>query len=157
MDIAYCEKWWLTRRKPVNVLSKDSARQRHENRQPYVALLGGAEKPRFIVDLAGDWVSVDFLDSRQRKYLNYNFKETQPGRLFLKSAHFWEYEDDSDLETSSKLFNFNENGHIVIAERTTDTEDVQELETTAPVEENWEPYPQFGEYGSLCKEQRAPE
>lgn len=155
MEITYCEKWWVARRRPVSLLSKDSARQRHENRQPYIALLGGVDKPRFIIDVADNWVSVDFLDSRQRKYLSYNFKETQSRRLFLKSAHFWDYVSDSDSPASSKLFNFEENGHITIAEQEGASDDVREFEITASVEENWESYPDFGEYSSLCKEQRV--
>jgi hypothetical protein len=155
MDVAYCEKWWLARKKPVNMMSEDSARERHGNRQPYVALLGSAEKPRFVVDVAGQWVSVAFLDSRQRKYLNYSFKEVEPGRLFLKGADFWDYEGDSELAKSKKIFNFNENGHIVVAEQIGVSDDVQEFETTDSVEENWDSYPQFGEYYSLCREQRV--
>jgi hypothetical protein len=155
MNIAYCEKWWIARKKPVNKMSEDSARQRHEKRQPYVALLGDADEPRVIVDVAGEWVSVDFLDSRQRKYLSYNFKEVQPGRLFLKSAHFWEYDGDSDSEISTKLFTFSENGHIVILDHAAASDDAREFETTASVEENWECYPRFGEFRSLCNKQRV--
>lgn len=155
MKVTYCEKWWLTRRKPVNVLCEDSARQRHENRLPYVALLGGIENPQFIVDVANAWISVDFMDNRQRKYLSYNFKEVEHGRLFLKTAHFWEYENDSDCETTFKLFNFDENGHIVIAERIAATGQVHDLETTFSADENWDRYPLFGEYLSLCQVDRV--
>ncbi len=93
-------------KKAHGFIERRLARQRHESRQPYVALLGGVDKPRFIIDVADNWVSVDFLDSRQRKYLSYNFKETESRRLFLKSAHFWDYVGDSDSPASSKLFNF---------------------------------------------------
>lgn len=155
MDIVYCKKWWLSRKKPVNMMSEDSARQRHENRKPYVALLGAADEPRFIVDVAGEWVSVDFLDSRQRKYLSYDFKEVQPGKLFLKGAYFWDYEGDSGTECSSAVFNFDEEGRMVVGEEDSTTSDVKEFESTASVDENWEEYPAFGDYASLCVEERS--
>jgi hypothetical protein len=155
MDISYCEKWWIGRNKPINPISVESAGRRHESREPYVALIGGSERPRYIVDVAGGWVSVVFMDRKLRQYLRYDFKEKQPGRLFLKSAYYWEYEGDSDSERSSKIFSFNEDGHIIMEERNIVTGELRELETTASLDDNWERYPSFGEYSFLCKEDRS--
>ena len=111
--------------------------------------------PQFIIDFADKWVSIDFLDERLRKYLCYSFKETRPGQLFLKGAYFWGYEGDNDSESYSKIFSFEDSGRLVIAERNVNTGEVREWETTASLEENWESYPEFGEYSSLCKTNRA--
>jgi len=154
MDISYCTKWWLARKRPVKIMRESVARRRHENRQPYVALLGSAHEPRFVVDLAGEWVSIDFLDGNLRKYLSYNFIELRPGRLFLKSAYVWQYEGESDTKCSSKNFNFKEDGRMVVAERDSQTGEIAEFESITSVDENWEEYPAFGEYASLCVEER---
>ena len=138
----------------VNLMDEESARQRHKLRQPYAALLGGADHPRFIVNVAAEWVSVDFLDACVRKYLSYDFREVQPGSLFLKGAYFWEYEGDSTREISNRIFNFEEGGRLLIAERNVINAEVREFETTAAVDENWECYPAFGDYTSLCRGER---
>lgn len=155
MEIAYCEKWWLSRRKPISLMSSQSARRRHDSRKPYVALLGGADRPEYVVDIADVWVSVDFLDDHLRKYLSYSFKEMQPGRLFLKGAYSWQYEGDSDSESSTRILNFEEDGRTVVAEQNAATGDVREYELTGSVDENWETYPSFGEYSSLLRKERA--
>jgi hypothetical protein len=154
MITSYCDKWLANQRSALNVISEDAARERHGKRLPYVALVGISEKPRFIVDLAGKWVSVDFLDSRQRKYLSYNFKETELGRLFLKSAYFWEYVDDGDEVKSTKIFNFSEDGSLVVGVQV-GSQTPEEYESMTSVEENWDIYPQFGDYMHLCKEERG--
>lgn len=155
MSITYCERWWLSKGQPVKPMSERTARQRHESRRPYVALLGGANEPSYVVSVAGEWVAVDFLDQSLRKYLSYSFKEVQPGRLFLNAAYFWEYEADSDSTTSTTIFRFDDNGRIVIAKGNFASGDVVEYEATAPVDGYWESYPPFGEYDSLCTEERV--
>ena len=155
MEIAYCERWWLARKSAVGPMSEESARKRHESRKPYVALLGGAQQPHFVVDLAGEWVSVYFLDTRLRKYLSYQFKEVQPTRLFLKGAVYWDFEGDAEVAHSKRIFNFSENGHIVMSEENRATGEVREFETDSSVAENWDSYPAFGEYAPLCKKERV--
>ncbi|PQO43872.1 hypothetical protein [Blastopirellula marina] len=153
MEIAFCEKWWGARKRPLNIISEEAARTRHEKRKPYVALLGGVDHPRFVVDIAMEWATINFLDSQQRMYLSYNFIELEPGKLFLKGAYYWEYEKDSDAVKSCTIFNFDVSGQIVIAEAG-ETSEVREFETTASVDENWDEYPAFGDYASLCVEER---
>ena len=151
-NIVYCRKWLSSQKKPLDLIDSDSARKQHESRLPYVALIEGAEAPRYIVDIAGPWVSVDFLDSRRHKYLSYNFKEVQPDRLFLKSAYYWDYDQEGDSPISTRLFAFDEIGRVVIEERKDGG--VLQRDVEACVAGNWEAYPSFGEYASLCSEQR---
>jgi hypothetical protein len=153
MKTSYCEKWWLARKIPIQPMDTEIARRRHEAHEPYVALVGG-DQPRFVIEVSGDWVSVVFLNQNLRQYLRYDYKAKQSNRLFLKTATHWEYAAGSERETLVKIFSFSENGRIVMEERDGATSEVKELETVASVQENWDLYPAFGDYVSICREQR---
>lgn len=154
MSITYCERWWISEKRPITLLDAEVAQLRHETRQPYVALIGDAERPIHVIQVAGEWVSVKFMDNRLRQYLCYQFKEKQPGRLFLKAATYWSFEDESEAPSSTKLFNFHEDGSIVIAELDAENKQVREFESTGNTSCNWEAYPKFGEYDAICKVDR---
>ena len=157
MNTSYCDKWWYSRKKAIKEIDADSARLRHANRKTYAALLGGSKQPRHVIDIAGKWVSVAFMDKRLRQYLRYDFKNVSPGRLFLKSTTYWQYKDETDVEVSRNIFSFLEDGRILIEEHDSDTGLVRQRETIADSKPNWEEYPDFGDYSALCKEERVGE
>lgn len=175
MNIIYCEPrnaiFALSRKTKPTALPTEKVRRRHERRQPYEAVVG--EPVQYIVSLSpntastkkdhasrcmedhGDWVSVYFLDSILRCYLEYNFQEKRPGKLFLTHALFREFVGDTDNVLSAKTFAFREDGHIFMEERNLVNDTVEEREAIFSVVENWEDYPAFGDYARLCREQRA--
>ena len=67
---------------------------------------------------------------------------------------YWYYAADSEKKLSTKLFNFHEDGLIVMAELDENDQQVRELDTRASVECNWDTYPKFGDYLHLCREER---
>jgi len=154
METAYYEKWWFSRRKPIAPMSVECARQRHEARRSYAAVVGDMERPRHLVDFAEGWVSVIFLDQHLRQYLRYDFKVTDEGKLFLKTATHWEYAGTSEVESARKIFSFEMTGCVVMEEQKAHGE-VRELTTVASIDENWVDYPPFGDYRSLCRAERA--
>ena len=101
MALTFCERWWLARRRPVGLMSAESAEARHNKRQPYCVLVGGSDRPACVVELAGVWVAVVFLDRCLRPYLRYDFRETAPERLFLKGIIHREFAGDSETETDT--------------------------------------------------------
>jgi hypothetical protein len=107
------------------------------------------------VEITGDIVAVIFMDHLCRQYLRYNFQEKQPSRLFLASAYYWDYEEGGNSPVSTKLFAFDENGLVIMEERDGNGKVVRELETVASISENWERYPDFGDYASICNENRS--
>lgn len=154
MEILYCEKWWISEKKPLGLIDENNALLRHSKCQPYVAALIDNGNPKYIIDFAGKWVTVAFLDQLIRPYLQYDFKEMKAGKLFLKTATYWEYENEGNSETEIKIFAFDESGRILIEDYNKLTSEVRKLETHESVEENWEEYPAFGQYMSLCREER---
>ena len=154
MDISYCEKWWISEKKPIRPMDGKSACLRHDKRQPYTAIISENEKPKFIINCTGKWVSVSFLDNIFRKYLQYDFKEVRENKLFLNTAMYWEYEGDTDKETSNMIYRFQEDGHTLMEKRDLLALVVEERQVVDRVDGNWEDYPQFGQYIYLCKEER---
>lgn len=154
MNIAYCDKWSNVKKKPWKMIDENMAKLLHAKRQPYAAVLSENEQPRFVIDIANNSVSVNFFDNLIRKYLQYDFQEIEKGKLFLKTAIYWEYEDDTDSKISGMIFGYQENGNIVMEIRNLKTGESEERETHDSVERNWEDYPTFGQYLYLCKEER---
>lgn len=154
MEILYCDKWSNIKKKPWKIISEGTANLCHTKHQPYTAILSEGSKPKFIVDVSDKSVSVNFLDNLIRKHLQYDFEVTKGDKLFLKTAIYWEYEGDTDSETSCMIFGFQENGYTAMEKRNLKTGEVEERETYGRVEGNLEDYPQFGQYTYLCKEER---
>ena len=105
----------------------------------------------------GDFVTVYFVDELLRCYLEYDFQEKQPGKLFLTHALFREFADETDEVVGAKTFAFKEDGTILMEDQDLSNDQVEERVATFSVAENWEEYPSFGEYSRLCNEERTEE
>lgn len=91
----------LGRKTPHGIISVEEALRRHSLREPYEVVIGDQAKPAYLVSLSpnsastlstreercahgnGDWVTVYFIDNKQRWYLQYDFKEEERERLFF--------------------------------------------------------------------------
>jgi len=154
MRIDYCEKWFSAGKRPIKPLSEAEARRRHGARTPYTALIGGQEAPSHVISIAADWVSVGFLDRALREYLSYSFQEMRPGKLFLVSAGYRDFEEGGAEPVTFAMFSFKESGELVVERRDLRSSDVQEVEHNVDVSSNWEEYPEFGEYGAVKRAER---
>lgn len=154
MDIYYCDKWSNIKKGAWNKIDSITAKKFHETKKPYTAVLSEGGKPRFLVNITSKWVSVSFLDELLRKYLQYDFIVKVDKMLFLRTVLFWEYEGDSENESKSMIFGYQENGNIAMEQRDIATGEIEEHETTDDVTRNWDTYPEFGQYLHLCREER---
>lgn len=177
MNIIYCEPrsalFSFGRRKMPSSITTEKAHRCHDLRVAYEAVVGEPEHPRFVVCLSpnaasafsdsvsrckegkGDWVTVYFIDEQLRWYLQYDFKEIQPDKIFLVHAIFREFVGSANEPFKAKTFAFNEDGLVLIEERNLISNSVEEREVHCSVVENWKKYPRFGDYFSLCREQRT--
>jgi hypothetical protein len=73
----------------------------------------------------------------------------------LTHAVFREFAKETNDVVSAKLFAFKEDGHIFMDDRDLLNRTVEEREVSYSAAENWEEYPRFGDYTSLCREQRT--
>jgi hypothetical protein len=150
--IDFCEKWLFAKSRPVRPIRSEAAEARHAKGHAYCAVIGGFDAPTHVVSLADDWVSVHFFDEVGRAYLNYDFKKSN-GRLFLSMAVFREYANDSFTILRSVTFSFSADGSVLMS--VDEQNEISESESQASVALNWAEYPAFGEYASLCDENRV--
>lgn len=154
MQIYYCDEWSDIKKKPWNIFDEHTACLHHQKKQPYTAILTEDKKPECIVNVTKEWVSVGFYDGLTRKYLNYDFEVMSGGKLFLRTAMYWEYDDETDKELNSLIIGFREDGYIAMEKRDFKTGSVEEREAKDTLEKNWDVFPEFGQYHHLCREER---
>ncbi|MBG9795713.1 hypothetical protein ABD76_25925 [Paenibacillus dendritiformis] len=154
MKIYYCDEWSDIKKKPWNIFDEHTACLHHQKKQPYTAILAEDEKPEYIVNVTKEWVSVGFYDELTRKYLNYDFEVMRDGKLFLRTAMYWEYDEETDKELSSLIIGFREDGYIAMEKRDFKTGSVEEREAKDTLDKNWDVFPEFGQYLHLCREER---
>lgn len=148
--VEYFQKWFKAKNQAILPLSVDQARDRHERGIPYVALLQ-IDGERRVVDIAGPWVSVMFFEAHDRLFLRYDFKKEQSGRLFLSLAVCLEYQGEERQHARSVTFAFKQDGTVLVETRSVPFGEVQERESSADPAVNWEDYPEFGAYSSVCR------
>jgi hypothetical protein len=148
MNISYFERWFWKKGQGIGYLSEEKAKVRHEKSEAYVAVVEG----QTIVDLAGKWVSVSFLDAQARPYLRYDF-EAMDRRLFLKGAQYWGFDGQPSELVEYIIFNFNPSGAYVV-ERTLGSE-VTAIEGTASTTSLWAEQVEFGNYENLLVTERG--
>jgi hypothetical protein len=157
MTVHYCERWFHAGKRAIEVLDEETARARHEEREPYTAVLGSLDQPTHVISFASPWVTVGFFDSSRREYLSYDFKETdtEPTSLFLKMVEHRDF-GDGDKPIASSRFAFEPDGRVLIERQDLRTGETLERESKDDLAENWEDYPRFGSYDSLCNAERVP-
>lgn len=154
MKVYYCDEWSDIQKRPWNILDDHAAYVCHQKNEPYTAVLTENEKTKYIVNVTNEWVSVSFYDDFTRKYLNYDFEVLNDGKIFLRTAIYWEYDDETDNEISSLILGFREDGYIAMEKRDFKTGFVEERESSDTLERNWDVFPEFGQYTNLCREER---
>jgi len=155
MKLEYFVKWFRAKKRPISSLTLEEAEVRHVAGLPYVVTITPSDRIQCVVDLASDWVSVLFMDEHFRPYLSYDFKKTEENRIFLSKAIHNEYIDQSDKISTSVTFVFEHDGNIFIQKRDHLSGLVEEKESFADPATNWDVYPSFGDYTSLCREERS--
>ena len=154
MKVYYCDEWSDIKKKPWNILDDRTAYTRHQKHEPYTAVLTADDNTKYIVNVTNEWVSVSFYDDFTRKYLNYDFEVISDGKIFLRTAMYWEYDDETDKEVSSLILSFREDGYIAMKKKDFKTGTVEERETSDTLGTNWDVFPGFGQYFHLCREER---
>jgi hypothetical protein len=134
-------------------LSPQQAKARHAEGQPYVAVLSAGADKR-VIDIAGDWISVLFLDRNDRVYLQYDFKRVESGDLFLSKATHLEYKNGDNSPSIVVTFVFRMDGSILIEKRNIETGEIDEKESSGNFASNRESYPAFGDYISVSRPNR---
>jgi hypothetical protein len=155
MRITYCERWLHATHRPFRILSDQAAKRRYDRRLSLTAVIGDPAMPASVLEIAPPLVTVGFLDHSLREVLAYTFEEVEPGRLFLKTALWRDFEAQSDEPAHGVLTRFTQDGSIEVEKHDlragTVAKSTSEGHSTAA---NWEAVPAFGSYSSICRKER---
>jgi hypothetical protein len=91
-----------------------------------------------------------FFDDNGRACLTYDFKQKEGENLFLSRAIHVEFESDG-RPSIALTYAFNADGSILIERRNLVSGDIAEKNSFGDSAPNWEPYPTFGNYESVCR------
>jgi hypothetical protein len=163
-QITYCFKWNVRRKRPGVTLSEAEARARHAKGDEYTAVIAppaGNGYPILVTPVwKNDFVAVTFLDEVGRQYMEYSFTRNDETRLFLDRVFIWTYPDDDPklhLADSVKRedIRYREDGYVkrIVIDETESIKDTTEY-SGVPVDDNWEPVPEFGDYRSIARRER---
>lgn len=81
-QLFYCKSWFAAKRIPIEIWTAEQAEAAHAAGKTYAVLVGSSAKPSHVLDVASDWVGVDFLDEHLREALTYHFRKW-PAEGFL--------------------------------------------------------------------------
>lgn len=155
MKTTYGYKWSRVKKRLTETWDESQARKAHEKRKLYAGVIEQGAGPMCFVEINNNYVGVGFLDASLREYLSYTFDEVEPGKMFLNEATHREFEDGSDKVKSGTTYMFKQDGNVTIVSEDFLTNVRSDKETHADVSGNWEPYPEFGQYQSIVRENRV--
>lgn len=147
MEVLYCNKWSLHRKRPLEVLDSDVAYKRHCDGQRYTAVLSENGIVNYVIEVDEGGVIVRFMNNDTQTYLLYGFRRKNEDDIFMNTVYYYEYQDGK--QTEHMIFNFKENGELYMEKRNMITGDVDARESIVDVTCNWEKFPHFGDYSKL--------
>jgi hypothetical protein len=154
--IQYFGKWLLWDGIFSKPLTREQAAARHAAGKPYIALRTLDDGEKQVIDLAGEWVSVYFLDEHNRSCLEYDFRKVQPERVFLDTVRYKEYADETNKPSRVSTLRYREDGSVLVIRWYAD-ETVEDKEEHTDPASNWDLYPEFGQYDGVCRFDRERE
>ncbi len=155
MEILYCMKWSLHKKRPIEVISQSTAFAKHCEGNRYTVVLSEKGVVNNVIELDKDGIIVRFMDEKERTYLLYGFRRKNQEEIFLNTVYYYNYENEKEIENI--FYNFQENGEMFIERRDLVTGNIEERESIVNVSCNWEKYPEFGEYSRLIILERETE
>ncbi|MBX9388414.1 hypothetical protein ACFPZ0_09715 [Streptomonospora nanhaiensis] len=161
--VEYCLTWNFRRGRVGVPMSQEEAEARNESGEEYTAVVsvpGGGQPALVTVAWKNEYASTQFLDERGRRNVKYVFRKVDGSRMFLNSVLVWTYPNDNPkltLNQASRIeeTSFREDGYVKLVEIDKDkNEKITSEYTDVPVEANWEPVPDFGDYASMVRWER---
>ena len=147
MGLTFCQRWWVRKQKPLNIINAEEAQSCHDQNKSYSVVVENHNRVTHVLDITGNTVIVRFFNELDQMYLIYEFIRIQEHRIFLKGAIHYEY--DGNTKTEELIFNFNESGYVFMQKWNRLTNESIQKELHVNVTANWDEYPAFGDYTRL--------
>src|SRR5262245_17579180 len=155
MELLYGSGWDPARGTLRGALSVEQARRRAESGKPHSVLVVAGDRPYAVADLAGrrGYCSVWAFDDAGRRTIRADFRQLEPGRMFLGELERWRYvngqgEGAADAWRSVARFRVGRPGQFNVRPQGTKG---WSSNFQFPVESDrlWQPWPVFGQAESL--------
>lgn len=155
-EIHYCRSWFRVKKIAIETYGETVAQAKHNAGVSYTALIGSATNPTCFVELILDkgMIGVGFLDEHLREYMTYQFQRVEDGRLFLSMVTHREFVEEDDKVREGTTYFFDPCGEVVIRRQTFNPRLIEKMISSFNPENNYETFPDFGEYSDLIKAER---
>lgn len=155
-EVYFCKSWFRIKKIAIDPCDEAVARIYHETGASYTALIGSAVKPTCFLEFLTDkgMVGVGFLDQNLREYMAYQFQMVEDGKLFLSMVTHREFFDSSDKVKEGMTYFFDRGGELVIRRQRFNPHAVEKAVSSFDPINNYELFPEFGEYSELIKIER---
>ena len=153
--IYFCKSWFRAKKKPTEIWSEDQARIAHLHQKNYTVLVESLEMPFCFIDISKGVVGVGFLDERLREKLTYAFQEFEPGKLFLITATYREFDGEADRVVGGTSYLFEQEGSVEIRREFFDPHMIETKVAKVDVSGNYSLMPEFACYSDLIRVERS--
>jgi hypothetical protein len=158
MQVSYTKGWFRANKHALAIWDKKKAEKLHNDIKAYAVILGDPDKPAAYLEIKLNihFVIVNFFDEELRDYLEYRFKEMEPGKLFLMQSIQRTYKENSSKVIRAQTCRFEPDGRLTIKNTNLETGEESTKEATEKIDtsKHWEAVPDFGEYTSLARIER---
>jgi hypothetical protein len=154
VSVSYSTGWFRAEKRALGPMSEEEARRRHGAREPYCAVVETNGVPSCFIEVNDDFFGVSFLDELLREYLSYDFEELEPGRLFLTTATFRQFQGSDDNVASGETYFFKPDGGMAIEIEDFVNDTFEEKRGGCEMGPNWAEFPAFGAYDPLMNRER---
>lgn len=154
---SYTSGWFRAKRRPGKEVPREVAKKDFELKRLYSAVIKDNGIYYCFIQHSNDFFYVGFLDSIQREYLKFLFRNSKEGsKFFLKEVQYWEYEGETDKKIQTDIYEFTENGDITIHKVNVQTREGTQFTSVEPFDIRgfYEDFPEFGEYDKLIRKDR---
>lgn len=160
VEATYCETWSWRLRKPTDVMTAEQARSRHARGESYCVVIGDPSAPQAIIDVVPEnsYIEVSFVDSAGRTHTAYGFSKVDSSKLFMTEVTVWSYPEGARSKSQASVvesLEYKPDGYLCRRVNDKSLDHIQKTEyTDVPVDVNWEPVPEFGQWESIARENR---
>lgn len=148
MELFYCSKWWIKKKKAVGILTAEEAKSRHNTGKVYTAVITSDDKIAYVIDISKNYIILRYMDEKVNPYLIYEFHKVSESDIFLKGITYFRYEGEGE---EFYIFNFSTDGTVSMERKDNISNTMEERETTCDVSEQYGTFPEFGRYENLLK------
>jgi hypothetical protein len=162
MEAIYCRRWNDILKKPLDPITAEEARRLDADHDYYTVILYEDSTPRRYVEVnwGEAYLGVYFLDEQLREQLTYAFRRIDDERMFLDEVLRWEYPDDQAMAMSGATLTdsvrYSQDGTVQREVRDDVAQEVRRQKfADVPLDVNWEPVPQFGDWERVSRRDRS--